>query len=153
MQSMRRFILKIPIIITTRPDTEVSFSGTLKIIPVHTSDKKGVMLSSANLIANITYTEFEQGDEVLLSVLPMHHIFCFTSDYFKSLLEGFTVCLNGDLSKMGENLARFQPTTMRMVPMIAETLIRKINILHKRFPQLTAREAAEKVFGKNCKLF
>ncbi|MBR2868103.1 MAG: AMP-binding protein [Clostridia bacterium] len=114
-----------------------------------TGKRKGVMLSSANLIANITYTEFEQGDEVLLSVLPMHHIFCFTSDYFKSLLEGFTVCLNGDISKMGENLARFQPTTMRMVPMIAETLIRKINILHKRFPQLTAREAAEKVFGKN----
>ncbi len=114
-----------------------------------TGNRKGVMLSSANLIANITYTEFEQGDEVLLSVLPMHHIFCFTSDYFKSLLEGFTVCLNGDLSNMAKNLQVFQPTTMRMVPMIAETLIRKINILHKRFPQLTHREAAEKVFGKN----
>lgn len=114
-----------------------------------TGKRKGVMLSSANLIANVTYTEFEQADEVLLSVLPMHHIFCFTSDYFKSLLEGFTVCLNGDLSNMAKSLQIFQPTTMRMVPMIAETLMRKINILHKRFPQLTCREAAEKVFGKN----
>lgn len=117
-----------------------------------TGKRKGVMLSSANLIANITYTEFEHDrDEVLLSVLPMHHIFCFTSDYFKSLLEGFTVCLNGDLSNMGKNLSIFQPTTMRMVPMICETLIRKVGILNKRFPQLTPREAAEKVFGKNIK--
>lgn len=115
-----------------------------------TGKRKGVMLSSSNLIANITYTEFEhERNEVLLSVLPMHHIFCFTSDYFKSLLEGFTVCLNGDLSNMGKSLQVFQPTTMRLVPMICETLIRKVNILHKRFPQLTPREAAEKVFGKN----
>ncbi len=115
-----------------------------------TGKRKGVMLSSANLIANITYTEFEhERDEVLLSVLPMHHIFCFTSDYFKSLLEGFTVCLNGEISNMAKNLQIFQPTTMRMVPMICETLIRKIAILHKRFPELTPREAAEKVFGKN----
>ncbi|MGN0573537.1 MAG: AMP-binding protein [Acutalibacteraceae bacterium] len=115
-----------------------------------TGKRKGVMLSSSNLIANITYTEFEhEKDEVLLSVLPMHHIFCFTSDYFKSLLEGFTVCLNGEMSNIGKNLLVFQPTTMRLVPMICETLIRKVNILHKKFPELTPREAAEKVFGKN----
>ena len=115
-----------------------------------TGKRKGVMLSSTNLIANITYPELSMDkNDVFLSVLPMHHIFCFTSDYFKSLLEGFTVCLNGDISNMAKNLAIFQPTTMRMVPMIAETLIRKINLLHKRFPQLSYREAAEKVFGKN----
>lgn len=117
-----------------------------------TGKRKGVMLSSTNLIANITYTEFEHDThETLVSVLPMHHIFCFTSDYFKSLLEGFTVCLNGDITNLARSLQTFQPTTMRLVPMICETLIRKIAILHKRFPQLTAREAAEKVFGKNIK--
>ncbi len=117
-----------------------------------TGKRKGVMLSSSNLIANITYTEFEhETDEVLLSVLPMHHIFCFTSDYFKSLLEGFTVCLNGDMSNIARNLQVFEPTTMRLVPMISEALIRKVNILNKRFPQLTPREAAEKVFGRNIK--
>lgn len=117
-----------------------------------TGKRKGVMLSSTNLIANITYTEFEhEEEETLVSVLPMHHIFCFTSDYFKSLLEGFTVCLNGDITNLARSLQTFQPTTMRLVPMICETLIRKIAILHKRFPQLTPREAAEKVFGKNIK--
>ncbi len=117
-----------------------------------TGVRKGVMLSSENLIANITYPEMEMDEnDVLLSVLPMHHIFCFSCDYFKPLIEGLTVCLNGDISNIGKNLALFEPTTMRGVPMIYETLIRKIHILHKRFPELTHRQAAEKVFGKNIK--
>lgn len=117
-----------------------------------TGVRKGVMLSSANLIANITYPELELAeDDVYLSVLPMHHIFCFSCDYFKPLLDGLTVCLNGELSNIGRNLAVFQPSTMRLVPMICETLIRKVGILHKRFPDLTPREVAEKVFGKNIR--
>lgn len=117
-----------------------------------TGVRKGVMLSSSNLIANITYPELELADDdVYLSVLPMHHIFCFSCDYFKPLLDGLTVCLNGEISNIGKNLAVFQPTTMRAVPMICETLIRKVNILHKRFPDLAPREVAEKVFGKNIR--
>ncbi len=117
-----------------------------------TGKRKGVMLSSENLLSNVTYPEFKMvEDEVYLSVLPMHHVFCFSSDYFKPLLDGHTVCLNGDISNIGRSLALFQPTTMRVVPMICETLIRKVMILHKRFPDLKPREAAEKVFGKNIK--
>ncbi|MBQ9851185.1 MAG: AMP-binding protein [Clostridia bacterium] len=117
-----------------------------------TGVRKGVMLSSENLIANVTYPEIELADDdVYLSVLPMHHIFCFSCDYFKPLLDGLTVCLNGEIANIGKNLAVFQPTTMRLVPMICETLIRKVNILHKRFPDLRPREVAEKVFGKNIR--
>lgn len=117
-----------------------------------TGVRKGVMLSSANLIADVTYPEIElDGDEVYLSVLPMHHIFCFSCDYFKPLLDGLTVCLNGEIANIGRNLATFQPTTMRLVPMICESLIRKVNILHRRFPDLHPREVAEKVFGKNIR--
>ena len=117
-----------------------------------TGVRKGVMLSSENLIANITYRELELADDdVYLSVLPMHHIFCFSCDYFKPLLDGLTVCLNGDIGNIGRSLSVFQPTTMRLVPMICETLIRKVAILHKKFPELTDRQAAEKVFGKNIR--
>ena len=117
-----------------------------------TGIRKGVMLSSANLIANVTYPEIElDSDDVYLSVLPMHHIFCFSCDYFKPLLDGLTVCLNGDMANIGRNLAAFQPTTMRLVPMICEALIRKVAILQKRFPDLRKREVAEKVFGKNIR--
>lgn len=117
-----------------------------------TGVRKGVMLSSENLIANVTYPELElYSDDVYLSVLPMHHIFCFSCDYFKPLLDGLTVCLNGDMANIGKNLAVFQPTTMRLVPMICEALIRKVNILHKKFPDMKPREVAEKVFGKNIR--
>ena len=117
-----------------------------------TGTRKGVMLSSENLIANITYPELElSADDVYLSVLPMHHIFCFSCDYFKPLLDGLTVCLNGNIADIGKNLSVFQPTTMRLVPMICETLIRKVNIIHKKYPELSPREAAEKVFGKNIR--
>ncbi len=117
-----------------------------------TGVRKGVMLSSENLIANVTYPELElDSDDVYLSVLPMHHIFCFSCDYFKPLLDGLTVCLNGDMANIGRNLAVFQPTTMRLVPMICEALIRKVNILHKKFPDMRPREVAEKVFGKNIR--
>ena len=117
-----------------------------------TGNRKGVMLSSENLIANITYPELElSADDVYLSVLPMHHIFCFSCDYFKPLLDGLTVCLNGNMADIGKNLSVFQPTTMRLVPMICESLIRKVNIVHKKYPELSPREAAEKVFGRNIR--
>lgn len=117
-----------------------------------TGVRKGVMLSSDNLIANTTYHEIEMDEnDVLLSVLPMHHIFCFSCDYFRPLLDGLTVCLNGEISNIGKNLALFQPSTMRGVPMIYETLIRKVHILHKKFSDLPPRQVAEMVFGKNVK--
>ncbi len=145
-----------------RADSEYASLSEIELNPedcaaiIYTSGttgvRKGVMLSSSNLIANITYPELELAqDDVYLSVLPMHHIFCFSCDYFKPLLDGLTVCLNGELSNIGRNLSVFQPSTMRLVPMICESLIRKVNILHKRFAQLTPREAAEKVFGKNIR--
>lgn len=135
-------------------DIEIDSSECAAIIYTSgtTGVRKGVMLSSDNLIANITYPELEMDEnDVLLSVLPMHHIFCFSCDYFKPLLDGLTVCLNSEMSNIGKNLALFQPSTMRGVPMIYETLIRKVHILHRRFPELTHRQAAEKVFGKNIK--
>ncbi len=136
--------------------SEVELNSTDCAAIVYTSGttgkRKGVMLSFENLLSNVTYPEFDLvEEEIYLSVLPMHHVFCFSADYFKPLLDGFTVCLNGDIGNIGRSLQVFQPTTMRAVPMICETLIRKVNILHKKFPQLQPREAAEKVFGKNMK--
>lgn len=84
------------------------------------------MLSSRNLISNVTYTELAlDPNDVMLSVLPMHHIFCISCDYFKPLLDGITVCLNGEISNIGRSLATFKPTTMRAVPMICDTLIKR----------------------------
>lgn len=114
-----------------------------------TGVRKGAMLSTRNLISNVTYEELEfEGDDVVLSVLPMHHIFCFSGDFLKTIRDGVTVCLNGEISKIGENLQLFQPTIMRVVPMICETLLRKIRAYERKYPAVTPVEAAQAVFGK-----
>ena len=120
-----------------------------------TGVKKGVMLSMNALVGNIMYREyctdiFTEG-VVALSVLPMYHTFCFSGDYLKNLKDGLQVCLNGDFKDLAENLKRFQPKVIRIVPMIAQSLLSKIKILLRRNPNLTPRQAAEEVFGKNIK--
>ena len=120
-----------------------------------TGVKKGVMLSMNALVGNIMYHEyctdiFNEG-VVALSVLPMYHTFCFSGDYLKNLKDGLQVCLNGEFKDIAENLKRFQPKVIRIVPMIAQSLLGKIKILLRRNPDLTPRQAAEEVYGKNIK--
>ncbi len=120
-----------------------------------TGVKKGVMLSMNALVGNIMYREyctdiFNEG-VVALSVLPMYHTFCFSGDYIKNLKDGLQVCLNGEFKDIAENLRRFQPKVIRIVPMIAQSLLGKIKILLRRNPSLTPRQAAEEVYGKNIK--
>ncbi len=120
-----------------------------------TGVKKGVMLSMNALVGNIMYQEyctdiFNEG-VVALSVLPMYHTFCFSGDYLKNLKDGLQVCLNGEFKDIAENLKRFQPKVIRIVPMIAQSLLGKIKILLRKNPELSPRQAAEEVYGKNIK--
>lgn len=118
-----------------------------------TGVKKGVMLSSNALIGNIMYRDycsdiFNEND-VSLSVLPMYHIYCFSGDFIKNLKDGLRVCLNGEMRNIVTNLQRFEPRVVRVVPLVAQTLLQRIKIIRMRNPQLTPREAAEQIFGKN----
>lgn len=120
-----------------------------------TGVKKGVMLSMDALVGNVMYREyctdiFTEG-VVALSVLPMHHTFCFSGDYLKNLKDGLQVCLNGDFRNIAENLLRYQPAVIRIVPMVAQSLLAKVKMILKRNPSFTPREAAEEVFGKNIR--
>ena len=120
-----------------------------------TGVKKGVMLSTDALVGNIMYHDycmdiFNEND-VALSVLPMYHSYCFSGDYLKNLKDGLQVCLNGELKDITSNLKIFEPKVIRVVPMIAQSLLQRIKILRRRNPALTPREAAEEVFGKNIK--
>ncbi len=120
-----------------------------------TGVKKGVMLSSDSLIGNIMYndyyTDIFNEKDIALSVLPMYHTFCFSGDYLKNLKDGLEVCLNGELKDLAENLRLYQPKVIRVVPMIAQSLLQKIKIIRRKNPSLSPREAAEEVFGKNIK--
>ncbi len=117
-----------------------------------TGDKKGVMLSSDNLAANSTYDTYTmENDDVSFSILPMHHIFCYSCDVLKTLYDGGTLCLNGAMNDMYNNFLLFEPTVMRIVPSVLRSLLTKIRITERRNPQFTKREAAEAVVGRNMR--
>ncbi|MBO5184331.1 MAG: AMP-binding protein, partial [Clostridia bacterium] len=115
-----------------------------------TGRRKGVMLSNRNLAANTCYNEYAlEATDVSFSVLPMHHVFCYACDVLKTLYDGGTLCLNGALVNLYDNLLRFEPTIMRIVPALCKSILTRIIITEKQNPSLTPREAAEKVVGRN----
>ncbi|MBP3330762.1 MAG: AMP-binding protein [Clostridia bacterium] len=115
-----------------------------------TGDRKGVMLSNGNLTANSCYEgHVSYAEDISFSVLPMHHVFCYSSDVLRSLYDGTTICLNGDMINLYKNFLAFQPTVMRVVPLLCKSILTRIKITHKKNPELTKREAADRVVGKN----
>lgn len=115
-----------------------------------TGERKGVMLSNRNLAANSSYEAYSMDDDdVSFSVLPMHHVFCYACDVLKTLYDGGTLCLNGELMRLYVNMLKFQPTIMRIVPSICKSMLTKIKIAERKHPELSKREAAELVVGKN----
>jgi len=119
-----------------------------------TGVKKGVMHSTRSFVANTMctdYVSYLSSEDINLSVLPMYHVFCFSGDYVKNLEEGLTIALNGNMKDLTRNLLAFQPTVIRIVPMIAQTLLRAIKAVHAKNPSFTPRQAAEAVYGKNIK--
>ncbi|MCQ2479175.1 MAG: AMP-binding protein [Clostridia bacterium] len=120
-----------------------------------TGVKKGVVLSSDALVGNIMYHDycediFTEG-AVSLSVLPMYHCYCFSGDYIKNLKDGVQLCLNSSLKEIVTNLTTFQPDVVRFVPLIAQSLLQQIRIVLRRNKNISPREAAEQVYGKNIK--
>ncbi len=120
-----------------------------------TGERKGVMLSTNSLVGNVMYHDrctdvFRSGD-VCLSVLPMYHTFCFTGDFIKNLKDGLQVCLSGNMRDLMSNMLIFEPRVIRIVPMIAESLLRRMKMLQMRNPVMTNDEAAKAVFGSNIR--
>lgn len=117
-----------------------------------TGDRKGVMLSSYALVCNIMYKPYSDiliRQDVLLSVLPLYHIFCFVSDYLSPLMRGNVLCLNGSVRDLFKNILIFKPNQMRVVPMIAQALLGRIRAVQAKNPELTPSEAAAQVTGGN----
>ncbi len=114
---------------------------------------KGVMLSNGNLIDN-TFCSTESGpvhDDVNLNILPIHHVFCINGDVLLTLRYGSILCLNRDLSKLAEHLLLFQPTSFRVVPMIAKALYSRITVMEKQEPDRPIEEIREAVLGKRLR--
>ena len=117
-----------------------------------TGKSKGVMLAHSNLIDNAMCQDNESDpSDVLLTVLPIHHVYCFTCDILCSLRYGATVCVNDSMLRIPQNLKRFKPTIILLVPMIAETIYKKIRAASEQMPGVPVQAIAADVFGGRLK--
>lgn len=118
-----------------------------------TGKSKGVMLRHSNLIDNAMCQDNESSTEdSLLTVLPIHHVYCFTCDILLSLRYGTTVCVNDSMLHIAQNLQFFKPTTILVVPMIAETIYKRIKAASQANPELPIAAIAQNVFGGNLEV-
>jgi len=112
-----------------------------------TGVSKGVMLSHGNFIDNTTCCpEDDYHGMKLLTVLPIHHVFCFTIDILHSLYRGVNVCVNDSLFHIAKNLKLFEPEFCTFVPMIASTILGKMQQAAKKIP--LKKLIAQQTFGK-----
>ncbi len=94
-----------------------------------TSLPKGVMLTHKNFAQDVMgacqLLDFNQ--ERLLSILPLYHSYESTLGLFCQLYRGSTIYyLAGGLASFAENLQIARPTTLFLVPLIAEGSYRRI---------------------------
>lgn len=117
-----------------------------------TGKPKGVMLSHGNLVDNAMCQDGESSpEETLMSVLPIHHIYCFTCDVLLSIRYGTALCINDSMMRIPQNLKLFRPTFLLIVPMIAETIYKQIMAAAKSKPDVPPKAIAQAVFGGRLK--
>lgn len=111
-----------------------------------TGKSKGVMLTQRNMAENATCLDMKIPPRtVLLSVLPIHHAYCLSVDILESLSLGSVICINDSLLRVAKNIKLFQPDMILMVPLMIETLAKKLEDAAGLPPEVVKKE----VFGEN----
>lgn len=90
---------------------------------------KGVMLSHANIVANVEQcraTGLARDDDVFLSILPLSHMFERTGGYYLPLAIGAKVAYSRGIPQIPEDLVSQSPTAMFAVPRIFEKFNAKV---------------------------
>ena len=115
-----------------------------------TGKSKGVMLTQDNLASNVVSVDYTtEPGSILLSVLPIHHAFCLVMDWLKGFSLGTTICINDSLLHMVKNMGIFKPQVMLMVPMMIETIYKRLASVD---PSIPKKAVADNVFGGNLKI-
>ncbi len=131
-----------------RPEAEDT--ATIIFTSGTTGKSKGVMLTQRNLASNVLSVDFEaKPGTVILTVLPIHHAFCLVMDWLKGFSLGATVCINDSLMHMVKNMGIFKPEIILMVPLMVETIYKRLSAASPLIPK---KIAAAKAFGGNLRI-
>lgn len=116
-----------------------------------TGKSKGVMLTHRNLAENATCLDmkFPEGT-VLMSVLPIHHAYCLSMDFLKGFSTGAVVCINDSLIRMVKNIKLFRPNVILMVPLMIETIAKKLEDAAALPPEIVKKEIFGEQFRTIC---
>lgn len=90
---------------------------------------KGVMLSHKNIcyvLSELSRMIECRPDDVFLSVLPMHHVYEATCGFLYPLVSGASIAFCEGLRYISRNLQEVRPTAILCVPILAETVYKKI---------------------------
>lgn len=110
-----------------------------------TGKSKGVMLSHRNLAENATCLDMKiEPGTVIMSVLPIHHAYCLSMDILKGISLGCVICINDSLLRVAKNIKLYEPNMILMVPLMIETLAKKL----EDAAWMPAPLVKAKVFGK-----
>ena len=94
-----------------------------------TNEPKAVMLSQKNICTNIqdiaSFVKIYSSD-TLLSFLPIHHTFECTITFLYGFYSGATVAFCDGLKYIQKNLAEYQVSILVAVPVVLETMYKKI---------------------------
>lgn len=95
-----------------------------------TSNSKGVMISNRNLAENINavtaYVRLYPTD-MLFSVLPLHHTYESTIGFLYPISQGASIAVCQGLRYIVSDLQEAKPTAILVVPLLVETIYKKIN--------------------------
>ena len=94
-----------------------------------TNTSKGVMLSQKNIISNImgmAQMSKMYDTDVILSFLPLHHTFECTISFLYGFYSGVTIAFCDGLRYLAQNLKEYHATDFVAVPLVLETIYKKI---------------------------
>lgn len=109
-----------------------------------TGTSKIVMLSQKNICtvinsARVPLAKFDEND-VLLSVLPVHHTYELTCGIFAAIDHGCKICINDSIKHVTKNLKKYRPTGMAVVPLYVE-------VFHNSIMKNVRKQGIEKTFN------
>ncbi|OUM58602.1 hypothetical protein PIROE2DRAFT_16080 [Piromyces sp. E2] len=115
-----------------------------------TGNKKGVVFTHDNLVDKTfsTIEDVYDSQEIYLNVLPLHHV-ASTGDFLMTLRFGFLLTFNSNIADLLDNLTLYQPTALRIVPLIVKNLLNQFYIEKNNHPEMSDQAVKTKVFGKN----